>query len=106
MDVFLTVIFVSVLAGGMLGILLERPGGVILGREAYDHILDEGRKVNTQRIESGFYAKSNLRNVEQSLRSETAQQPGLDAVQLLLQLQANPELATLLKGLLNANLFG
>jgi hypothetical protein len=34
------------------------------------------------------------------------QQPGMDAVQLLLQLQANPELAAVLKGLLNTNLFG
>ena len=43
---------------------------------------------------------------EQSLRSETVQQPGVDAVQLLLQLQANPELAAVVKGLLNTNLFG
>ena len=54
----------------------------------------------------GDYAKPNLRGVEQSLRSETAQQLGLDAVQLLLHLQANPELAAVLKGLLNTNLFG
>ena len=74
--------------------------------QVYAHILDEDRKVNAQRFEAGFYAKPNLREVEQSLRSETAQQPGLDAVQLLLQLQANPELAAVLKGLLNTNLFG
>ena len=74
--------------------------------QVYAHILDEDRKVNAQRFEAGFYAKPNLRGVEQSLRSETAQQPGLDAVQLLLQLQANPELAAVLKGLLNTNLFG
>ena len=52
--------------------------------------------MNTQRLEAGFYAKSNLRNVEQSLRSETAQQSGMDAVQQLLQLQANPELGRLM----------
>ena len=74
--------------------------------QVYAHILDEGRKVNAQRIEAGFNAKPNLRGVEQSLRSETAQQPSVDAVQLLLQLQANPELAAVLKGLLNTNLFG
>ena len=74
--------------------------------QVYAHILDEDRKVNAQRFEAGFYAKPNLQGVEQSLRSETAQQPGLDAVQLLLQLQANPELAAVLKGLLNTNLFG
>ena len=74
--------------------------------QVYAHILDEDRKVNAQRFEAVFYAKPNLRGVEQSLRSETAQQPGLDAVQLLLQLQANPELAAVLKGLLNTNLFG
>ena len=72
----------------------------------YVHILDEDRKVNAQHFEAGIYAKPNLRRVEQSLRSETAQQPGLDAVQLLLQLQANPELAAVLKGLRNTNLFG
>ena len=74
--------------------------------QVYAHILDEDRKVNAQRFEAGFYAKPNLRGLEQSLRSETAQQPGVDAVQLLLQLQANPELAAVLKGLLNTNLFG
>ena len=74
--------------------------------QVYAHILDEDRKVNAQRFEAGFYAKPNLRGVEQSQRSETAQQPCLDAVQLLLQLQANPELAAVLKGLLNTNLFG
>ena len=62
--------------------------------------------MNAQRFEAGFYAKPNLRGVERSLRSETAQQPGLDAVQLLLQLQGNPELTAVLKGLLNTNLFG
>ena len=50
--------------------------------------------------------KLKLRGVEQSLRSESVQQPGMDAVQLLLQLQANSELAAVLKGLLNTNLFG
>ena len=34
------------------------------------------------------------------------QQPGLDAVQLLLQPQGNPEFTAVLKGLLNTNLFG
>ena len=74
--------------------------------QIYAHILDEDRKVNAHRFEAGFYAKPNLRGVEKSLRSESVQQPGMDAVQLLLQLQANPELAAILKGLLNANLFG
>ena len=74
--------------------------------QVYAHILDEDRKVNAQRFEAGFYAKPNLRGVEETLRSQRLQQPGLDAMQLLLQLQANPELAALLKGLLNANLFG
>ena len=74
--------------------------------QVYAHILDEDRKVNAQRFEAGFYAKPNLRGVEQSLRSETAQQPGLDAVQLLLQLHVNPELLNLLNGLANANVSG
>ena len=72
----------------------------------YAHILDEDRKVNAQRFEAGFYAKPNLRGLEQSFRTQTVQQPGVDIVQLLVQLQANPELAAVLKGLLNTNLFG
>ena len=39
--------------------------------QVYAHILDEDRKVNAQRFEAGFYAKPNLRGVEQSLRSES-----------------------------------
>ena len=74
--------------------------------QVYAHLLDVDRTVNSQRFEAGFYAKPNLRGVEQSLRSEREQQSGLDAVQLLLQLQTNPELAAVLKGLLNTNLFG
>lgn len=74
--------------------------------QVYAHILEEDQKVKAQRFEAGFYAKPNLREVEETLCSQTAQQPGLDAMQLLLQLQANPELAALLKSLLNANLFG
>ena len=74
--------------------------------EVYTHILDEDRKVNAQRFEAGFYVKPNLRCLEQSLRSETVQQPGLDAVQLLLQLHVNPELLNLLNGLANANVSG
>ena len=67
---------------------------------------DECAMENAQYFEAGFYTKPNLRGVEQSLRSESVQQPGVDAVQLLLQLQANPELAAVVKGLLNTNLFG
>ena len=74
--------------------------------EVYTHIQDEDRKVNAQRFEAGFYVKPNLRCLEQSLRSETVQQPGLDAVQLLLQLHVNPELLNLLNGLANANVSG
>ncbi len=71
--------------------------------EVYAHILDEDRKVNAQRFEAGFYAKPDLRGVEQSLRSQTAQQPILDVAQLLLQLQEKPELMALLTTLLKAN---
>ena len=71
--------------------------------EIYAHILDEDRKVNAQRFESGFYARADLRGMEQSFRSQPAQQPGMDIVQLLLQLQQNPALVTLLNGLANVN---
>ena len=39
-------------------------------------------KTKAQRFEAGFYAKPNLRGVEETLRSQAAQQPGLDAMQL------------------------
>jgi len=71
--------------------------------EVYAHILDEDRKVNAQRFEAGFYAKPDLRGVEQSLRSQTVQQPALDVAQLLIQLQEKPELMALLSSLLKAN---
>ena len=74
--------------------------------EVYAHILDEDRKVNAQRFEAGFYARADLRGVEQSFRTQTVQQPGMDIVQLLVQLQQNPVLLTLLNGLANANMSG
>ena len=71
--------------------------------EVYAHILDEDRKVNAQRFEAGFYARADLRGMEQSFRSENAPQQGLEVAQLLLQLQQNPELLTLLNTLLKVN---
>ena len=74
--------------------------------EVYAHILDEDRKVNAQRFEAGFYARVDLRGLEQSFRTQPVQQPGMDIVQLLVQLQQNPALLTLLNGLANANVSG
>ena len=74
--------------------------------EVYAHILDEDRKVNAQHFEPGFYAKADLRGLGQSFRTQPAQQPGMDIVQLLVQLQQNPALLTLLNGLANANVSG
>ena len=74
--------------------------------EVYAHILDEDRKVNAQRFEAGFYSRADLRGLEQSFRTQPAQQPGMDIVQLLVQLQQNPALLTLLNGLANANVSG
>jgi len=71
--------------------------------EVYAHILDEDRKVNAQRFEAGFYARADLRGLEQSFRTQTVQQPGMDIVQLLVQLQQNPALLNLLNSLLNTN---
>jgi len=71
--------------------------------EVYAHILDEDRKVNAQRFEAGFYARADLRGLEQSFRTQTLQQPGMDIVQLLVQLQQNPALLNLLNSLLNTN---
>ena len=74
--------------------------------EDYAHILDEDRKVNAQRFEAGFYSRADLRGLEQSFRTQTVQQPRMDIVQLLVQLQQNPALLTLLNGLANANVSG
>ena len=74
--------------------------------EVYAHILDEDRKVNAQRFEAGFYSRADLRGLEQSFRTQTVQQPGMDIVQLLVQLQQNPALLALLNGLANANVSG
>ena len=74
--------------------------------EVYAHILDEDRKVNAQRFEAGFYARADLRGLEQSFHTQIAQQPGADIAQLLVQLQQNPQLVTLLNGLLKMNVSG
>ena len=75
--------------------------------EVYAHILDEDRKVNAQRFEAGFYSRADLRGMEQSFRTQAVQQqPGMDIVQLLVQLQQNPALLSLLNGLANTNVSG
>ena len=74
--------------------------------EVYAHILDEDRKVNAQRFEAGLYSSADLRGLEQPFPAKTVQQPGMDIVQLFVQLQQNPALLTLLNGLTNANMSG
>ena len=75
--------------------------------EVYAHILDEDRKVNAQRFEAGFYSRADLRGMEQSFRTQAVQQqPGMDIVQLLVQLQQNPALLSLLNGLASTNVSG
>ena len=74
--------------------------------EVYAHILDEDRKVNAQRFEVSFDARADLRGLEQSFHTQIAQQPGADIAQLLVQLQQNPQLVTLLNGLLKMNVSG
>ena len=51
----------------------------------------------------GFYARADLRGLEQSFHCQAAQQPGADLAQLLVQLQENPALLALLNGLLKVN---
>lgn len=68
----------------------------------YAHILDEDRKVNAQKFETAFYAKSDLRNVrppEEAVKSEPAT---LDLESLVEQLQKSPELASALAALIAA----
>lgn len=63
----------------------------------YAHILDEDRKVNAQKFESAFYANPDLHDVRPPLeKAETT----IDIAALIEQLQANPELAATLAGLI------
>ena len=65
--------------------------------DVYAHILDEDRKVNAQKIESAFYANPDLHDVRPPQeKAETT----IDIADLIEQLQANPELAATLAGLI------
>ena len=65
--------------------------------DVYAHILDEDRKVNAQKFESAFYANPDLRDVRPPQeKTETT----IDIAALIEQLQANPELAATLAGLI------
>lgn len=67
--------------------------------DVYAHILDEDRKVNAQRFESAFYANPDLRDVRPPQEKTEAT---IDIAALIEQLQANPELAAALAGLIGA----
>ena len=69
--------------------------------EVYAHILDEERKINAQKFEIALYADPDMRQVERDLNPPKPEQ-GTDLQKLLTQLQANPELASRLKVILNA----
>ena len=65
--------------------------------DVYAHILDEDRKVNAQKFESAFYSNPNLRDVRPS-QEET--ETTIDIPFFIEQLQANPELAATLAGMI------
>ena len=67
----------------------------------YAHILDEDRKVNSQKFESAFYSNPDLRNVRPPEEAQPRpQQQTLDIAALIAQLHKSPELATTLAALL------
>ena len=68
--------------------------------EVYSHILDEDRKINAQRFEAGFYANPDMRQAEKNIRETSGTQMTPDVANLVKQLQANPELASVLVQLL------
>ena len=68
--------------------------------EVYSHILDEDRKINAQRFEAGFYANPDMRQAEKTIRETSGVQMTPDVANLVKQLQANPELASVLVQLL------
>ena len=67
--------------------------------EVYSHILDEDRKVNAQRFETGFYSRPDLRGAEKALREEAGCKPTAELLQLLIGLQDKPELVSFLSEL-------
>lgn len=58
----------------------------------YAHILDEDRKINAQKFEFAFYANPDLREV----RPPKAEQPEMNAEELIVQLTQSSELAAAL----------
>ena len=67
--------------------------------KVYANILDEDRKVNAQKFESAFYAKTDLRNV--SPPQEEKQTQTIDLNTLIEQLKSSPELANTLASIIN-----
>src|SRR5699024_8357451 len=60
--------------------------------DLYAHILDEDRKINAQKFERAFYANPDLRAVEKEINPpKTPQDSGTALIDLLNQLQANPQ---------------
>ena len=69
----------------------------------YAHILDEDRKLNTQRFEAAFYSNPNMQQVEAEVSKPSPTQEGnVDLQQLFSQLQQNPEVLGQLAALLKA----
>lgn len=66
----------------------------------YAHILDEDRKINTQKFESAFYANPDLRSVRPPEEPKESAPATLDLEALVEQLRKSPELANTLAALL------
>ena len=71
--------------------------------EIYAHIIDEDRKVNTQKFEAAFYSDLDLRGVR---APEPPAPAGFDLAALVDQLQKSPELRELLVRVLNGQNVG
>lgn len=70
--------------------------------DLYAHILDEDRKINAQKFERAFYANPDLRVVEKEINPPKTQQDSGDAlIDLLNQLQTNPQALSQLAAMLN-----
>ena len=69
----------------------------------YAHILDEDRKVNAQKFETAFYAKPDLRKVEEKeAQKKTEEKPAIDAAALVEQLKQSPELLAAIASLISS----
>lgn len=67
--------------------------------ERYAHILDDDRRINAERFEREFYGGDHTKESSAAKKENTSETPTSDAQMLLQMLEANPQMAELIKTL-------